>query len=48
MLSVLKADLFVLLPITPDKVDLLTKLFFVSFFCFLFFPFAGALSVHKV
>ena len=54
MLSVLKVDLFVLLPITPDKADLLTKLLFcfffllLFFFVFLLFPFAGALSVHKV
>ena len=32
VLSVLKVDLFVLLPITPDKVDLLTKLLFCFFF----------------
>ena len=37
MLSVLKVDLFVLLPITPDKVDLLTKFFFVFLFFFCFF-----------
>ena len=54
MLSVLKVDLFVLLLITSDKADLLTKLLFCffffcfCFFVFLFFPFAGALSVHKV
>ena len=34
VLFVLKVDLFVLLPITPDKVDLLTKFF--CFFCFFF------------
>ena len=54
VLFVLKVDLFVLLPITSDKADLLTKLLFCffffccCFFVFLFFPFAGALSVHKV
>ena len=54
VLSVLKVDLFVLLLITSDKADLLTKLLFCffffcfCFFVFLFFPFAGALSVHKV
>ena len=42
MLSVLKVDLFVLLPITSDKADLLTKLLFCLFFflfVFLFFCF---------
>ena len=39
VLSVLKVDLFVLLPITPDKADLLTKLLFCFFFLLLFFLF---------
>ena len=34
VLFVLKVDLFVLLPITSDKADLLTKFF--CFFCFFF------------
>ena len=39
VLSVLKVDLFVLLPITSDKADLLTKLLFCFFFFCLFFCF---------
>ena len=39
VLSVLKVDLFVLLPITSDKADLLTKLLFCLFFFCLFFCF---------
>ena len=39
VLFVLKVDLFVLLPITSDKADLLTKLLFCFFFLLLFFCF---------